>query len=109
MVEQQIGRVDRLGSHWEQLLAESERRPAESRGEVPRIEVLPVIFKGTYTTSTIGRCCAAAGTMLGAAAWRRYPALDTMVTTQTLQRLARAINEGAPDFSPREGELGRPR
>jgi superfamily II DNA or RNA helicase len=47
VVEQQIGRVDRLGSLWERLL-----RGAIDAGlpaaELPRIEVKPVIFAGTY-------------------------------------------------------------
>ncbi len=47
VVEQQIGRVDRVGSHWATLLttAIQEKRPASA---LPRIEVCPVIFKGTY-------------------------------------------------------------
>ena len=45
VVEQQIGRVDRVGSHWaQQLEAAAENKAAE----LPRIEVRPVIFKGTY-------------------------------------------------------------
>lgn len=44
VVEQQIGRVDRLGSLWEEKLKEA----IKSKGELPRIEVRPVIFKGTY-------------------------------------------------------------
>lgn len=44
MVEQQIGRVDRVGSFWQQKLASA----IESNGEIPRIVVRPVIFQGTY-------------------------------------------------------------
>lgn len=47
VVEQQIGRVDRVGSFWQQELA----RVIESGGlfaDIPRIDVRPVIFKGTY-------------------------------------------------------------
>jgi hypothetical protein len=47
VVEQQIGRVDRVGSCWAQ-----EVRKALSDGrrgdELPRIDVLPVVFRGTY-------------------------------------------------------------
>ena len=47
VVEQQIGRIDRVGSHWEDLC-----RKAIGQGcnidELPRIEVRPVIFRGTY-------------------------------------------------------------
>jgi hypothetical protein len=47
VVEQQIGRVDRVGSRW----AEELRRAIESGGDknkLPRIEIRPVIFEGTY-------------------------------------------------------------
>ena len=47
VVEQQIGRVDRVGSRWA-----SELDQALSKGkcgdELPRIEVCPVIFQDTY-------------------------------------------------------------
>jgi len=45
VVEQQIGRVDRAGSHWSRRLDEALGRPAS---ELPRIDVRPVIFRGTY-------------------------------------------------------------
>lgn len=47
VVEQQIGRIDRVGSFWQQELA----RVIESGGvltDIPRIVVRPVIFQGTY-------------------------------------------------------------
>ncbi|MBR8347488.1 DEAD/DEAH box helicase [Burkholderia ambifaria] len=47
VVEQQIGRVDRVGSRWAQ-----EVRTAAAEGRrgnaLPRIDVLPVVFRGTY-------------------------------------------------------------
>nr|WP_243771711.1 helicase-related protein [Burkholderia sp. D-99] len=46
VVEQQIGRVDRLGSLWESLI-EAGRHVARPH-DVPRIEFCPVVFKGTY-------------------------------------------------------------
>jgi hypothetical protein len=47
VIEQQIGRVDRVGSHWCAALAEaiSAGMPPD---QLPRIEVCPVIFRGTY-------------------------------------------------------------
>ncbi|MEO8905279.1 MAG: C-terminal helicase domain-containing protein [Polyangiaceae bacterium] len=42
VVEQQIGRVDRVGSLWETLMK------AHTEGDVPRIKVRPVVFRGTY-------------------------------------------------------------
>ena len=46
VVEQQIGRVDRLGSRWCKDLDEWIRQGAN--GEPPRIEIRPVMFMGTY-------------------------------------------------------------
>ncbi len=47
VVEQQIGRIDRLGSRWEKefLRAQKNGTPAK---ELPFIEVKSIIFKGTY-------------------------------------------------------------
>lgn len=47
VVEQQIGRVDRIGSLWESKLKDviAQSKPKE---EIPRIEICPVIFRGTY-------------------------------------------------------------
>jgi superfamily II DNA or RNA helicase len=44
VVEQQIGRVDRVGSHWGKKLDEA----IKSGNDLPRIEIRPVIFSGTY-------------------------------------------------------------
>lgn len=47
VVEQQIGRVDRVGSHWANQITAAirEGQPAKS---LSRIEVRPVVFTGTY-------------------------------------------------------------
>ena len=45
VVEQQIGRVDRIGSRWAELL---EKHQSHSGDELPRINVRPVVFEGTY-------------------------------------------------------------
>ncbi len=47
VVEQQIGRVDRVDSLWERLLAERLGQGA-SDAPWPRILVRPVVFRGTY-------------------------------------------------------------
>lgn len=47
VVEQQIGRVDRIGSLWEEKLKEAIARSVPV-SDLPRIEVCPVIFRGTY-------------------------------------------------------------
>lgn len=45
VVEQQIGRVDRKNSYWSQLLQEAVDAGSQ---DLPRIEIRPVIFRGTY-------------------------------------------------------------
>ncbi|MFM0362178.1 helicase-related protein [Paraburkholderia sediminicola] len=47
VVEQQIGRVDRIGSLWQKSLEKSIEDKVEP-DKLPRIEIRPVIFKGTY-------------------------------------------------------------
>ncbi|MGO6846285.1 helicase-related protein [Rhizobium ruizarguesonis] len=44
VVEQQIGRVDRIGSRWSKELDQA----IEENAELPRIEIRPVVFAGTY-------------------------------------------------------------
>jgi hypothetical protein len=45
VVEQQIGRIDRVGSHWAKQLAQVLK---DGNAPLPQIEVRPVIFEGTY-------------------------------------------------------------
>lgn len=45
VVEQQIGRVDRKNSYWSHLLKEAIDAGSQ---DLPRIEIRPVIFRGTY-------------------------------------------------------------
>jgi hypothetical protein len=47
VVEQQIGRVDRVGSHWSAALALAIDRDV-AKQDFPHIEIRPVIFRGTY-------------------------------------------------------------
>lgn len=47
VVEQQIGRVDRLGSLWEEMLDIAIANKSDPRS-IPRIEIWPVVFEGTY-------------------------------------------------------------
>ena len=47
VVEQQIGRVDRVGSLWEQQL-ETSLNENISADDLPRILIRPIVFKGTY-------------------------------------------------------------
>lgn len=47
VVEQQIGRVDRVGSHWSRQLDRAIEDGQRGTG-LPRIDVHPVVFQGTY-------------------------------------------------------------
>ena len=47
VVEQQIGRVDRIGSLWGSMLDEAIKKNV-GPDEIPRIEIRPVVFQGTY-------------------------------------------------------------
>ncbi len=47
VVEQQIGRVDRIGSLWEEKLNQA-IFDEKSNGDLPKIEIRPVVFQGTY-------------------------------------------------------------
>ena len=47
IVEQQVGRVDRVGSHWSKKLADAIQKQV-SPEELPRIKVRAVVFQGTY-------------------------------------------------------------
>jgi hypothetical protein len=98
IVEQQIGRVDRVGSHWaKQLQAAIENKTAPD--QFPRITVRPVIFKGTYDQHH----------------WQvlreRWDDLRAQlhgvvipprlyVNDPELQRLAKELEDVAPNFSP---------
>ncbi|MBU0596005.1 SWF/SNF helicase family protein, partial [Candidatus Bipolaricaulota bacterium] len=46
LIEQEIGRVDRIGSLWEVLAGNW--RDAGSIGDMPKIEVTHIVFEGTY-------------------------------------------------------------
>jgi hypothetical protein len=63
VVEQQIGRVDRVDSLWERQLGE---RLGQGPGEAPwpRILVRPVVFRAPTTNAT-GMSCGSAGTRCG--------------------------------------------
>ena len=50
VAEQQIGRVDRVGSHWSKEL-ERAIAAGVSGEALPRIEVRPVVFRGTMRTA----------------------------------------------------------
>jgi hypothetical protein len=98
VVEQQIGRVDRLGSLWEEMLRQAISDQVVA-GDTPRIEIMPIVFEGTYDESN----------------WRvlteRWDELraqlhGVILTGQqvgndpSMSRLVEEINQDAPSFSP---------
>jgi len=95
VVEQQIGRVDRLGSWWQRQLDKAihENCPAEA---LPRIEVWPVIFKGTYDEQNWqvlrSRWDELRAQLHGVVISDVGKSLDT--------EILKAINLSAPNFSP---------
>lgn len=95
IVEQQIGRVDRINSLWEKKLNES--APETPPDELPRIEIRPVIFQGTYDEHN----------------WKvlmqrwddlRAQLHGVVITPSTGEKLppelVKTINDCAPNFSP---------
>lgn len=98
VVEQQIGRVDRLGSRWEQLV---ETADEESwRGDPPRIEILPIVFKGTYDEHQ-WRVLRDRWNDLRAQLHGVVIPPSVLDGDALLSQLAREINAKAPDFSPK--------
>ncbi len=98
VVEQQIGRVDRVGSRWASELksAIASGMPAD---QLPRIEIRPVVFRGTYDEHN----------------WKvlreRWDALRAQLHGEVLsvefatlsdedKALFQDISSAAPDFSP---------
>ncbi len=99
VVEQQIGRVDRVGSLWETRLDDAIRRGV-SPDDLPRIEIRPIVFKGTYDERNWE---------VLRERWDDLRAqLHGVVISPLIaagygipQRIVDEINRSAPNFSPR--------
>lgn len=98
VVEQQIGRVDRVGSHWETLLQQAiaDKRPIN---ELPRIEVRPVIFRGTYDEHNWKVLCERWDDLRSQLHGIVGP-LNGVATDREQARLFDNISNWAPNFSP---------
>lgn len=98
VVEQQIGRIDRVGSRWEQQ-CRAAIESGVSGDSLPRIEILPVVFKGTYDEQNWS---------VLRQRWEDLRAqLHGVVIPQSeakayahLGGVVEAINSAAPSFSP---------
>ena len=87
VVEQQIGRVDRIGSRWQQMLDEAVKAGASATA-LSRIDVVMPVFEGTYDEHH----------------WRvfqrRWDDLRAQLHGVVVRTLARDLNARAPNFSP---------
>lgn len=98
VVEQQIGRVDRIGSLWEEKLYQA-IEDKKSSGELPRIEIRPVIFQGTYDEKNWQVLhdrwedlrAQLHGIVISPRIAEKYPDAKDMIAE---------INNAAPNFSP---------
>lgn len=99
VVEQQIGRVDRLGSRWEQLVEITDEN--SWRGNPPRIEILPIVFKGTYDEHQ-WKVLRERWNDLRAQLHGVVIPPSASEGDSLLMQVAREINEKAPNFSPLE-------
>lgn len=98
VVEQQIGRVDRIHSLWAEALdkAIADGKPIS---ELPRIEVRPVVFRGTYDEKNWQVLherwddlrAQLHGIVISPRIAEKYPDAREMIDE---------INKAAPDFSP---------
>lgn len=98
VVEQQIGRVDRLGSLWEQLLTQA-LEDGDEPERTPRIRVWPVVFEGTYD-ETNWRTLKARWDELRAQLHGVVLTYDHTSMDDELRAWIGEINRAAPNFSP---------
>lgn len=101
VVEQQIGRVDRIGSLWEEKLRQWEETHGEG-GEaerIPRIEIRPVIFQGTYDERQWG-ILQARWNDLRAQLHGLILSPDMVRENPEAEGWIKEINRMAPNFSP---------
>lgn len=98
VVEQQIGRVDRIGSLWEEKLNQV-IAGKQVNGGLPRIEIRPVVFRGTYDEKNWQVLherwddlrAQLHGIVISPRIAEKYPDGEEMIAE---------INDAAPNFSP---------
>ena len=98
VVEQQIGRVDRLGSLWERLLDQAMEGGIDLE-KTPRIRVWPVVFEGTYD-ETNWRTLKARWDELRAQLHGVVLTHEHANMDDELRAWVSEINRAAPNFSP---------
>jgi hypothetical protein len=98
VVEQQIGRVDRIGSLWEEKLNQV-IADKQAVSDLPRIEIRPVVFRGTYDEKNWQVLhdrwddlrAQLHGVVISPRIAEKYPNDQEMIAE---------INDAAPNFSP---------
>lgn len=97
VVEQQIGRVDRIGSLWEGKLNQVVGK--QKTGGLPRIEIRPVVFQGTYDEKN---WCVLRDRWDDLRAQLHGVVISSRIAEKysDVEGLASEINSMAPNFSP---------
>ncbi|MBC7390922.1 MAG: DEAD/DEAH box helicase family protein [Opitutaceae bacterium] len=96
VAEQQIGRVDRLGSLWSEMIKEYS---GEVEG-IPRIEIRPVIFKNTYDEQNWNVLTERWDDLRAQLHGIIIPERKAIYTSDENKKLIKELNENAPNFSP---------
>lgn len=107
VVEQQIGRVDRVGCRWAKLFEEVSEATEPKR--LPRIEVRPVIFSGTYDEHNWSVLRSRWDNMRSQLHGVVIPYRAEELNDEE-KRLVSELEEARPDFSPlRDPKANHPR
>jgi hypothetical protein len=99
VVEQQIGRVDRLGSLWCRDFASWQAAGCE--GDAPRISIRPVMFNGTYDEHNWSVLQYRWNLLRGQLHGIIVSAADISSSDEEGQALAELLNRQAPQLSPK--------
>ncbi|MDR7225228.1 helicase-related protein [Aminobacter aminovorans] len=99
VVEQQIGRVDRVNSHWARQL-EAAIENCDLPQKLPRIEVRPVIFSGTYDEYHWGVLRERWDDLRAQLHGVIVPWRDRTGVSTEMQNVIRQLDAAGPDFSP---------
>lgn len=95
VMEQQVGRVDRIESLWER--ATRDWKQNGSVGPMPKIEIEHVLFEGTYDEY---QWSVVDSRQRGMRAQLHGELLDDVAMAQVPEDLRAAVASGAPDFEP---------
>lgn len=107
VVEQQIGRVDRVNCRWAREL---NRAIAEGKtgADLPRIEIRPVIFKGTYDEHNWQVLQERWDDLRAQLHGEAIPARLREREDEEGRMILEQIAQSRPEFSPLKGERGDP-